>query len=78
MIHPQGCLLCCRYRIVPTLGAAPRHPADCPSCGWCTDLVDPCRLCGRTAHFRDDDGRPVHKTCLEEEITRHLTGGGSR
>jgi hypothetical protein len=38
----------------------------------------PCRKCARLASFKYQ-GRYVHKTCLEEEITAELRqGGGSR
>lgn len=72
--HPENCLLCCTYRVVPKPGASPKHPDPCPNCGWNTRLVDVCRFCGRTAHLTDDDRRPVHKACLEHHITRGLNG----
>lgn len=25
----------------------------------------PCRLCGKTTHLRDENGRPCHKVCAE-------------
>ena len=36
---------------------------------------DPCHYCGTTAHFRDDDGHPVHKVCLEQAITTEILAG---
>ncbi|GAA0594841.1 hypothetical protein [Actinomadura livida] len=37
----------------------------------------PCHYCHNPAHFTDDAGRPVHKTCHEVAITadRLVTGG---
>jgi len=72
--HPTGCLLCCAYRVVPKAGAAPTHPDPCPNCGWNTRQIDACRFCGRTAHLSDSEDRPVHKACLEADITRRVTG----
>jgi hypothetical protein len=68
--HAQGCVLCCTFRI--QAGDRLRHPGeDCPACGrrWEGHRPDPCHICRRTAHFRDDDGRPVHKTCHEIHLT---------
>ncbi|WP_173100608.1 hypothetical protein [Actinomadura verrucosospora] len=80
LFHRQGCPLCCTVRVTGPNGGKPRHPRDCFNCGpsWERRRPDPCALCGRTAHFRDDDGRPVHKTCLKEALTQALSGGPGR
>ncbi|MFC4906601.1 hypothetical protein [Actinomadura gamaensis] len=36
---------------------------------WGGGHLLPCRLCGRGAFCRDQDGRPCHKTCLEDLLT---------
>lgn len=33
----------------------------------------PCRFCGRLSFLLDDDGKPVHKVCLEQAIAAALT-----
>ncbi|MEO3853651.1 hypothetical protein [Acrocarpospora sp. B8E8] len=65
--HRKGCPLCCAVRV----GALRRHPGDCGNCGprYTGSRPDPCDYCGKTAHLHDDDGRPVHKACLEQVIT---------
>lgn len=67
LFHPSGCLLCCTVRVTNAGGGSPRHPATCSNCGpsWEHRRPDRCVHCHRTAHFRDDDGRPCHKTCAE-------------
>lgn len=67
LYHKRGCQLCCE-----------NHPwsGDCGNCGagWSGRRPDLCRLCHRTAHFRDDDG-PIHKSCLERAV---LAAAGQR
>jgi hypothetical protein len=68
--HTSGCLLCCNNRIRRSDGRL-KHPDPCPQCGYGDPNhvgPDRCRLCSFTAHFRDEQGRPVHKTCFEQEI----------
>lgn len=74
VFHPHGCTLCCTLRVTTRPGSPPRHPADCPNCGprWRGTRPEVCHLCRRIAHFLDDAGRPVHKTCLEQAITAAL------
>jgi hypothetical protein len=73
--HRAGCVLCCDVRITGGPGSPPRHPPACSNCmTYRGPRPDPCRFCGRTAHFLDDDGRPVHKACLEQAITADLSG----
>lgn len=77
LFHRQGCGLCCTYRVKGIDGRM-RHPGgdalsrvkDCPNCGtgWEHRRPDLCRFCRRTAHFQDDAGQPLHKTCLERAI----------
>lgn len=84
--HSEGCRLCCTFR-VEGIDKQLRHPGgdalsgmdDCPKCGttWDHRRPDLCHLCGRTAHFRDDAGQPVHKTCLEQAILSTLLDGSS-
>lgn len=71
--HRQGCPLCCTVRVTSP-GGKPRHPRNCSNCGpsWDGRRPDLCALCGHTAHFHGDDGRPVHKTCLEQALTQAL------
>lgn len=69
LTHRAGCLLCCTYRI--RIGGREVHPGvKCPQCGsaWDRRRPDLCRICGHTAHFLEA-GRPVHKACLETELT---------
>lgn len=68
--HRTGCILCCDVRVTTAPGSPPRHPANCRNCmAYRGPRPDPCRYCGVTAHFRDDNGNPVHKVCLEQAIT---------
>ncbi|MEV0146321.1 MULTISPECIES: hypothetical protein [unclassified Nonomuraea] len=39
---------------------------------WRGGRPSPCRLCHRPCLLVDDDGRPVHKVCLEQAITADL------
>lgn len=58
------------------------HKKDCRiCCTWSADShlrphPTPCHICGLTSHLKDDDGRPVHKTCLEDQITRKIMQAG--
>ncbi|MFC6081675.1 hypothetical protein [Sphaerisporangium aureirubrum] len=71
--HRVGCVLCCDVRVTTRPGSHPRHPKDCANCLTYTGpRPDPCRHCGKTAHFRADDGRPTHKVCQEIAITTAL------
>ncbi|MEV4383677.1 hypothetical protein [Streptosporangium sp. NPDC049644] len=68
--HREGCVLCCLIRVTTGPGSPPRHPTNCTNCmRWTGPRPDPCWSCGKTAHYRTDDGRPTHKTCLEIAIT---------
>lgn len=65
--HRVGCVLCCGIRVQG------RHPKNCTNClHYVGPRPDPCWSCGKTAHFRDDDGRPTHKVCLELAIAAEL------
>jgi hypothetical protein len=69
LFHPHGCRLCCPARV--TRGDDREiHPPDCRNCGpdWSGVRPDPCRHCGRIAHFRDGTGLPTHKTCHENAL----------
>ncbi len=71
--HRLGCVLCCRIRVQGRPGSRPRRPKDCANClRYTGPRPDPCRYCRNTAHFRDDDGQPVHKACHEQAITAAL------
>ncbi|MGN9786621.1 hypothetical protein ACTMTF_34730 [Nonomuraea sp. ZG12] len=71
--HRVGCVLCCDVRVQRGPGSPPRHPKNCTNClHYAGPRPDPCWSCGNTAHFRDDDGRPTHKACLEQAITADL------
>ena len=61
--HQRGCRLCCMS------GGAHMGEGACTNCGprFLGKHPDLCRLCDRTAHFRDEDG-PVHKACLERAV----------
>lgn len=82
LYHPQGCLLCCPIRVTKASGSRPRHPDPCGNCGFNHPgdrrRPDPCRFCRHTAHLTDTDGRPVHKTCLEDHILAALRTGTGR
>ncbi|MEW9527288.1 hypothetical protein [Microbispora sp. NPDC049125] len=68
--HRTGCVLCCTVRVTAGPGSSPRHPPGCTNCvRYRGPRPDPCRYCHETAHFRDDDGQPVHKVCHEQAIT---------
>ena len=34
----------------------------------CIGTAEPCRLCGRPAICRDENGRPCHKVCAEQRL----------
>ncbi|MFC3982471.1 hypothetical protein [Streptosporangium jomthongense] len=69
--HPVGCVLCCQERITTGSSSPARHPPSCRNCvTYSGPRPDPCWACGTTAHFRDDLGRPTHKVCLEQALTR--------
>ncbi|QFY08066.1 hypothetical protein GBF35_16500 [Nonomuraea phyllanthi] len=38
----------------------------------------PCRLCRRLCFLLDDDGRPVHKVCLEQALTDAMPATAER
>ncbi|MGC9670972.1 hypothetical protein ACNTMW_31045 [Planosporangium sp. 12N6] len=40
---------------------------------WATTMR-PCRCCGTGTHGRDEQGRPVHKSCAEAELASEIAG----
>jgi hypothetical protein len=77
--HRTGCVLCCDVRVTTGMGSPPRHPPSCDNCiSFTGPRPDPCRYCGMTAHVRDDDGRPVHKVCIEHAITAAILSAQER
>lgn len=47
----------------------PRRPGDRPVVVPPLKPAPLCRLCRTPAHLLDDNRHPVHKTCLEAELT---------
>ncbi|MCX5070787.1 hypothetical protein OOJ91_33625 [Micromonospora lupini] len=45
--------------------------------GYAAGDRQPCRICGSGAFTRDQDGRPCHKTCAEDEATERAARQGS-
>ncbi|GAA3308615.1 hypothetical protein [Nonomuraea dietziae] len=77
--HHEGCVLCCTVRVRSHPGAPLRHPRNCTNClAYTGPRPDPCWSCGKTAHHRDDQGRPTHKVCLEVAITVALQADQER
>jgi len=40
---------------------------------WATELAG-CRRCHTVTHGRDEQGRPVHQSCAEEELAAEMAG----
>lgn len=70
-----------RPREAPDAGAAAPRPGARLGLDWSKHDVGraaKCRLCGRPAWLRDENGKPCHKVCAEDELNRRAAAAAGR